>query len=75
MKNQLALGGQTSTPETTRYTYDAWGNILTATGDLANINPIRFFKNVKDDGKVQNMLDLSGMYYDYLKAVERLQVL
>ena len=24
------------------YTYDAWGNILTATGDLAEINPLRY---------------------------------
>ena len=24
------------------YTYDAWGNVLTATGDLAELNPIRY---------------------------------
>ena len=24
------------------YTYDAWGNILSATGSLANANPIRY---------------------------------
>jgi len=24
------------------YSYDAWGNVLTATGDLANINPFRY---------------------------------
>ena len=24
------------------YTYDAWGNVLTATGDMAEINPLRY---------------------------------
>ena len=24
------------------YTYDAWGNVLTATGDLADVNPLRY---------------------------------
>ncbi|MEE1003265.1 MAG: RHS repeat-associated core domain-containing protein [Acutalibacteraceae bacterium] len=44
------------------YTYDAWGNILTATGDLANINPIRYRGYYYDDEI--NMYYLQSRYYD-----------
>ncbi|MCL1888483.1 MAG: Gfo/Idh/MocA family oxidoreductase, partial [Kiritimatiellaeota bacterium] len=37
------------------YTYDAWGNALTATGDLAGYNPIRYRGYYWDDE--------TGMYY------------
>lgn len=28
--------------EVTEYTYDAWGNTLTSTDSMANINPLRY---------------------------------
>ena len=28
--------------EAATYTYDAWGKLLTSTGDLADINPLRY---------------------------------
>ena len=36
---KLLLGSNTTVAE---YSYDAWGNILTATGSLANVNPLRY---------------------------------
>lgn len=44
------------------YTYDAWGNILTSTGDLAEINPIRYRGYYYDDEI--NMYYLQSRYYD-----------
>ena len=44
------------------YTYDAWGNILTANGDLAEINPIRYRGCYYDDEI--NMYYLQSRYYD-----------
>ena len=44
------------------YTYDAWGNILTATGDLASINPIRYRGYYYDD-EIE-MYYLQSRYYD-----------
>lgn len=36
---KLVHGANTTVAE---YSYDAWGNILTATGSLANVNPLRY---------------------------------
>ncbi|MBQ7128786.1 MAG: hypothetical protein IJO19_02220, partial [Clostridia bacterium] len=44
------------------YTYDAWGNILTATGDLAEINPIRY-RGYYYDNEIE-MYYLQSRYYD-----------
>ena len=46
------------------YTYDAWGNILTANGDLANINPIRYRGYYYDDEI--DMYYLQSRYYDQI---------
>ena len=44
------------------YTYDAWGNITSSTGNLANINPIRYRGYYYDDEI--DMYYLQSRYYD-----------
>ena len=45
-----------------RYAYDAWGNILESTGDLAEINPLRY-RGYEYDGET-GFYYLHGRYYD-----------
>ena len=44
------------------YTYDAWGNILTFTGSLANANPIRYRGYYFDSES--GLYYVSSRYYD-----------
>ena len=44
------------------YTYDSWGNVLTATGALANINPFRYRSYYRDDDT--GFYYLQSRYYD-----------
>ena len=44
------------------YTYDAWGNVLTATGSLATINPLRYRGYYYDEET--KLYYLQSRYYD-----------
>ena len=44
------------------YTYDAWGGVLSATGSMANVNPIRYRSYYYD--KETNLYYLQSRYYD-----------
>ena len=44
------------------YTYDAWGKVLSATGSMANVNPIRYRSYYYD--KETNLYYLQSRYYD-----------
>ncbi len=44
------------------YTYDSWGNVLTATGALANINPFRYRSYYRDADT--GFYYLQSRYYD-----------
>ena len=48
--------------EVASYTYDAWGNILTATGELAEINPLRYRGYYYDNET--GFYYLQSRYYD-----------
>ena len=48
--------------EAATYTYDAWGKLLTATGDLADINPLRYRGYFYDTET--SLYYLKSRYYD-----------
>ncbi len=48
--------------EAAAYTYDAWGKLLTATGDLADINPLRYRGYFYDNET--GLYYLQNRYYD-----------
>ena len=48
--------------EAAAYTYDAWGKLLTATGDLADINPLRYRGYFYDTET--SLYYLKSRYYD-----------
>ena len=48
--------------EVASYTYDAWGKVLSATGSMANVNPIRYRSYYYDTES--GLYYLSSRYYD-----------
>ena len=42
MKDSSIIETKKDSTQVATYTYDAWGNILTKTGSMADINPFRY---------------------------------
>ena len=57
----LAVYNATTNELAAQYTYDSWGNILTATGNLAEINPFRYRSYYYDEET--NFYYLQSRYY------------
>lgn len=58
----LAVYNATTNELAAEYTYDSWGNILTATGSLAEINPFRYRGYYYDEET--NFYYLQSRYYN-----------
>lgn len=66
MGNVLALAEAGTNAKAATYCYDPWGNLLTATGTAAEVNPFRFSTKYQDEetGLIHFPGESGGRYYD-----------